>query len=70
MKRTWILTVVGVALGAVAGWLYWHQWGCTNGCTITSSPVNSTLYGGFMGGLLFNSFTKPTSAKTADPNNN
>jgi len=28
------------------------------------------LYGGFMGGLLFNSFTKPTSANTADPNNN
>ena len=70
MKRTWILTVVGVALGGVAGWLYWHQWGCTNGCAITSSPVNSTLYGGFMGGLLFNSFTKPTSANTADPNNN
>ena len=70
MKRTWILTMVGVVLGAVAGWLYWHQWGCTNGCAITSSPVNSTLYGGFMGGLLFNSFTKPTSANTADPNNN
>lgn len=69
MKRTWILTLIGVALGALAGWLYWYQWGCTNGCAITSSPVNSTLYGAFMGGLLLNSFKKPVSASTADENN-
>ncbi len=69
MKRVWVITAVGVALGAVAGWLYWHQWGCTNGCAITSSPVNSTLYGAFMGGLLLNSFKKPVPARTADENN-
>lgn len=68
MKRAWIITAIGVLLGAAAGWLYWHQWGCTNGCAITSSPVNSTLYGAFMGGLLFNSFKKPDPApKPADP---
>lgn len=59
MKRAWIITAIGVAVGAAAGWFYWHQWGCVNGCTITSSPVNSTLYGAFMGGMLFNSLKKP-----------
>ena len=58
MKRVWVITAVGVALGAVAGWLYWHQWGCTNGCAITSSPINSSLYGALMGGLLVNTFKK------------
>ncbi|MBS1547112.1 MAG: hypothetical protein JST38_21905 [Bacteroidetes bacterium] len=52
MKRTWIITGIGVALGALAGWIYWSQWGCTEGCTITGHPVNSTLYGALMGGLI------------------
>lgn len=62
MKRTWVLTMLGVAVGAVAGWVYWRYWGCTNGCAITGSPVNSSLYGAFMGGLLFNSFKKEEPA--------
>lgn len=60
MKRVWILTGAGVAVGALAGWLYWYYWGCTNGCSITGSPLNSSLYGAFMGGLLFNSFKQET----------
>jgi len=48
---------LGIALGAVAGFLYWYYIGCNSGsCAITSSPVNSTLYGGLMGGLLLNTF--------------
>lgn len=68
MKRLWVITAVGVLLGAVAGWFYWNQWGCTAGCAITGSPLNSTLYGAFMGGLLVNSFGK--EKKTEQPNNN
>ncbi len=46
--------VIGI-LGAVGGFLYWHFVGCNSGsCAITSSPINSTLYGAFMGGLLGN----------------
>ena len=55
MKRNWLIILGGAALGAVAGWLYWKYYGCTNGCTITGSPINSSIYGTFMGGLLFNS---------------
>ncbi|HMU12735.1 MAG: hypothetical protein JST41_11865 [Bacteroidetes bacterium] len=59
MRRPWVITTVGAALGAAAGWFYWYQWGCTNGCAITGNPMNSTLYGALLGGLLFNSFKKP-----------
>jgi hypothetical protein len=49
-----ILIVAGIAVGAIGGFLYWKFVGCSSGqCPITSSPVNSTLYGALMGGLLF-----------------
>ena len=60
MNRTWLITGLGIVLGAAAGWAYWYWWGCTEGCAITSSPVNSSLYGGLMGALLVNSFKKET----------
>ena len=48
-----ILTIIGVPLGALAGFLYWKFVGCNSGsCAITSNPVNSTIYGSIMGGLL------------------
>ncbi|MBZ0204915.1 MAG: hypothetical protein K8H89_01220 [Flavobacteriales bacterium] len=68
MKRTWLITALGVLLGAVAGWFYWSQWRCEVGCAITSSPIRSTLYGGFMGGLIVNTFKK--EKKTELPNDN
>lgn len=49
------LTLVGVMIGAIAGYLYYHFIGCASGtCAITSKPLNSTLYGAMMGGLLLN----------------
>lgn len=53
------LTIIGVIIGAIGGYLYYHFVGCASGtCSITSKPVNSTLYGAMMGGLLFNIFNK------------
>ena len=58
------LTVLGILAGAAGGYLYYHFIGCTSGsCPITSQPVNSTLYGALMGGLLFHSFNKPVAAR-------
>lgn len=55
------LTLAGVLLGAVGGYLYYAFVGCASGtCAITSSPTISTLYGALMGGLLFNMFEKET----------
>lgn len=51
------LTMAGVILGAIAGYLYYHFVGCASGtCMITSKPINSTLYGALMGGLFLNMF--------------
>ena len=61
--KAWRLTGVGIALGAIGGWAWWYFFGCTSGCAITSSPLNSTLYGALMGGLLFHSFQKPAAAR-------
>ena len=58
MKRTVLITALGVGIGAGLGWLYWNYFGCTNGCAITSSPVNSSLYGALMGGLMVNTFKR------------
>lgn len=54
-----ILTIIGVIVGGVAGYLYWHYVGCASGtCAITSKPFNSTIYGSLMGGLLLSLFKK------------
>ncbi|MGB0977811.1 MAG: hypothetical protein ACPGVV_00375 [Croceimicrobium sp.] len=45
-------TLVGIILGLALGYLYYAQIGCEDGCTITGSPLNSSLYGALMGGLL------------------
>ncbi len=53
------LYVTGAILGAIAGYFYWQQIGCLSGtCMITSSPVNSTLYGSLMGALVLGMFKK------------
>jgi phage shock protein E len=58
MKK-WLLNnkliVIGVLLGFVVGYLYYYFVGCASGtCAITSSPINSTLYFGILGGLIIN----------------
>ena len=53
------LTFIGIVVGAAAGYAYYHFVGCAIGtCAITSKPLNSTLYGALMGGLLFTGVTQ------------
>ena len=53
------LILLGVIIGAIGGYLYYYYVGCASGtCAITSKPLNSTLYGAMMGGLLLNIFKK------------
>lgn len=59
LLRKYKLTLLGILTGGLAGYLYYYFVGCASGtCAITSNPVNSTLYGAFMGALLFNMFQK------------
>lgn len=61
----WIIAVVA---GAAAGFGYWFFIGCNSGtCAITSSPVNSSIYGALMGILLVNSFSGEKKNSPADP---
>ena len=63
-KKAIFITAVGVIVGAIAGYAYYHYVGCASGtCAITSKPLNSTLYGALMGGLLFNLFVKENKNK-------
>jgi F0F1-type ATP synthase assembly protein I len=56
------LSILGMCVGAIGGFLYWKYVGCSTGtCPITSKPINSTLYGTLMGYLLFNIFQKEPS---------
>ncbi|WP_296683771.1 DUF6132 family protein [Flavobacterium sp.] len=58
-KKALIITCLGIAIGALAGYGYYFYVGCASGtCAITSKPLNSTLYGAVMGGLVFNMFVK------------
>jgi hypothetical protein len=58
-KKAILITSIGTKIGGIAGYLYYHFVGCASGsCAITSKPVNSTLYGSLLGGLLFNMFVK------------
>jgi C4-dicarboxylate transporter len=60
-KKALLITGIGIAIGALAGYAYYFYVGCASGtCAITSKPLNSTLYGAVMGGLLFNMFVKDT----------
>ena len=57
MLKKYSLTIIGIIFGAIGGYLYYKYVGCISGtCTITSKPINSTLYGALMGGLVGNLF--------------
>ena len=63
-KKGYIITGIGIIIGLLAGYLYYAQIGCASGtCAITSKPLNSTLHGGLMGGLLFNLFVTSPKKK-------
>jgi hypothetical protein len=63
------LELIGVGFGAVTGWCYWYFVGCTSGnCAITSNPINSSLYGAMMGGILASMFKKEKKEENQNDN--
>jgi hypothetical protein len=65
MKNVYLKWIAGISAGAIAGFGYWYFIGCNSGsCPITSSPLNSSVYGGIMGGLLVNTFSTGRKNKT------
>jgi hypothetical protein len=53
------LHLIGLLVGALGGFLYWHFIGCASGvCPITGNPYISTAYGALLGILLFGTLKK------------
>jgi hypothetical protein len=45
--------IIGIGIGASAGFLYYYFVGCATGtCPITSNPYGSVMYGAVMGALV------------------
>ena len=57
--RIQILTLIGLVIGAIGGYIYYSQIGCISGtCAITSNPWMSTAWGGAFGYLIIGMFDK------------
>jgi hypothetical protein len=53
------LYLIGGVLGAIGGYFYWKNVGCsTNSCAITSNPYLTIGYGALLGGLFLSFFEK------------
>jgi len=53
------LGLIGIVLGGILGYAYYHFIGCNTGtCAITSKPINSSVYGMVMGYLILSTFEK------------
>lgn len=62
-----IIWTIAATVGATAGFVYWYYVGCNSGtCAITSSPINSSVYGGVMGILLVNVLDKQKVKATSE----
>jgi hypothetical protein len=48
-----IRLLIGIAIGAVVGFVYYKLVGCPSGmCPLTSNPIISTIYGATLGALI------------------
>ena len=58
------LGLIGIVLGGISGYAYYHFIGCNTGtCSITSKPINSSVYGMVMGYLILSTFEKTKENK-------
>ena len=58
------LKIIGIIVGGIAGFAYYHFVGCASGtCPITSNPYMTTGYGALLGYLLFDMFKTKENGK-------
>jgi len=55
-SRNFLKPFLGIVIGGVAGFLYYHYVGCSSGsCAINGNPFMSTAYGSMLGLFLVKS---------------
>jgi hypothetical protein len=57
---------IGGFIGGLAGYIYYHFWGCTNGCPLQSNWMVMTGYGLFAGLVIM----LPVKKKKQEDKNN
>ena len=65
LKVFTLFSIIGILIGAIAGFVYYLKVGCSTGsCAISSNPYASIAWGAAMGYLLGDMFnTKPKEKK-------
>lgn len=48
----YIKLIIFIAVGGVLGYAWYHFYGCTNGCPISSSWSKMTVIGALFGGIV------------------
>jgi hypothetical protein len=52
-----LLKIIGIFIGGIAGFAYYHFVGCASGtCPITSNPYITICYGSLLGYLILDMF--------------
>lgn len=69
LKKISLLSIIGLVIGAIGGYVYYSEIGCVSGtCAITSNPWMSTLWGAAFGYLVFDMFVKRKKEKSENQN--
>jgi hypothetical protein len=69
-KKKVFTVSIGVAVGLIGGYAYWHFVGCTSGtCPLTSNWYSSTLVGGLFGYLISDSFKSKKKEEISETQN-
>ena len=62
------ISVIGMIVGAIGGYIYYAQIGCVSGtCAITSNPWMSTAWGAAFGYLIFDMLFKGKKKSSEEP---
>lgn len=52
LQKKHLVLAGGIVAGIGGGFVYYHFYGCTNGCPINSNPYLTMIWGGLMGYLV------------------